>query len=215
MRYIKVRGHKKRHFQIENWRLKNLKLSEEIIEKYHYDYIKIIVHPWCDLTLGKSYIPEPKSKTKLLILNGLIDIYNSWKTQMDKIGKPYYLKIWIFEPRFTKSQVVCAIDERIEYYVNHFQSPDQLKVFHSEHYGKLKAELDKFNWELKLDEEYYSNEDLGEPEDYLTLKDYEFSKKWIERIRKKAHRIELFKNNDDRLTEFFILKKGNLWIGEK
>jgi hypothetical protein len=215
MRYKKIRGHKRRHRQLENWRLRNLDIREDLIETYQSDHIDIVVHPWCDLSLTNSAFPEPKRKTKLLMLSGLIDIYDSWKIQLDKLGKPYYLKIWIFEPRFTKSQVVCAVDERIDFYKNNFQSPEKLKVFKSGQYGNLKSRLDNFKWENKLDEEYYDNSDLGEPEDYLTLKDYEYSKKWFENLKKKPHRIEKNKNSDKSMTEYYVFKKGDLWIGEK
>ena len=91
-----------------------------------------------------------------------------------------------------------------------------MKEFDSGQYGKLKNELDSFKWQHKLDEEYYNNSDLGEPKDYLILKDYEYSKKWFNNLMNKPHRIEKNKNDDDDIiTEFYVFKKGNIWVGEK
>ena len=109
MRQQKIRGFNRRFRDIDIWRSENLDLRLDLIEKYNGDHIDIVVHPWCDISIINSKIPEPKRVTKKLILNGLIDIYESWKVQLNNLGKPYYLKIWLFEPRFSKSQVVCAI----------------------------------------------------------------------------------------------------------
>lgn len=215
MRYRKIRGHKRRHKQLEKWRLKNFGIREDLLENYQYDHLDIVVHPWCDLSLKESVYPEPKGKTKQLMLSGLIDIYDAWKIQLDKLGKPYYLKIWIFEPRFSKSQVVCAVEKRIEFYKTNFQSPEKTKELNLKKYGKLKNRLENFKWEHKLDEEYYDETELGEPEDYFRLKDYEYSKKWFDRLMKKPHRIVKNENSKNDIAEYYVFKKGNIWVGEK
>jgi hypothetical protein len=120
MKLKKIRGHNRKHRDIERWRITNLELGLDHLKKYNYDYAKILIHPWCDISITKSEIPVPKGETKQLILSGLIDIYHSWKSTLDEIGQPYYLKIWLFEPRFSRSQVVCAIGDRIDYYENMF-----------------------------------------------------------------------------------------------
>jgi hypothetical protein len=142
MRQQKIRGNKRRQRYIEEWRLKNLKLHFDLIEKYDSDHIGIVVHPWCDISIANSKIPEPKGVIKQLMLSGLIDIYESWKEQLDKLEQPYYLKLWLFTTRFSKSQVVCAIGEKIEYYENVFFKPDKDKILALENFGSLKAQLE-------------------------------------------------------------------------
>ena len=84
MRQRKIRGFNRRFRNIDKWRLRNLDLRLDLIENYKGDHIDIVVHPWCDISIIKSRIPEPKRKTKKLMLNGLIDIYETWKMQLDK-----------------------------------------------------------------------------------------------------------------------------------
>ncbi len=210
MKKQKIRGHKRKHRAIERWRLGNLELRLDLIEKYNYDYIKIFIHPWCDISIIKSEFPEPIKKTKQLILNGLIDIYHSWKKQLDKIGQPYYLKIWLFEPRFSKSQVVCAIGDRIDYYENLFFKPENGKQFQSGNYGSLKKRLDAFEWEYHLDEDHIEDDYVGEPKQYLTNNDFLETKKWFDKTMKKPYRITKL----DDAIEYYSFKKGNLWLGE-
>lgn len=209
MKYQKIRGHKRRQKAIEQWRLENLELRLDLIEKYNYDHIDIVVHPWCDISIINSLFPEPKRKIRQLMLNGLIDIYQAWKKQLDKIGQPYYLKIWLFEPRFSKSQVVCAIGDRIDYYENLFFEPENGKQFQSVNYGSIKKRLDAFKWEYRLDEDHIENDYIGEPKQYLTDNDFLETKRWFDKTMKKPHRTTKL----DDAIEYYSFKKGGAWLG--
>ncbi|MEQ3662802.1 MAG: hypothetical protein ABNG96_08940 [Flavobacterium sp.] len=120
MRKIKIRGHKKRQKKIQTWIENESNLNLKLLKKYKYCYSDIYIHPWCDISIINSEFPEPKSKTRNDLILGLEKIYNSWKIELEKLNKPYYLKIWLYEPRISKSKVVCAIDNKIEYYSNLF-----------------------------------------------------------------------------------------------
>jgi len=213
VRYQKIRGHRKRFLKIEKWRQENLEIRWDLIEKYNYHYTDIVVHPWCDISILNSLIPEPKRKAKHLILLGLLDIYDSWKKQLDKLEQPYYLKIWLFEPRFSKSQVVCATGERIEFYENNFFKPDKVKKINPEYYGQLKNRLEKINWEYRLDEDHYDNCEVGEPESYVSQEDYDFTKKWFKELLKKPHRTTKFIEPIGDTIESYSFKRGDIWIG--
>ncbi|MBE0640389.1 MAG: hypothetical protein IH599_00025, partial [Bacteroidales bacterium] len=147
MRKKKIRGHKRRWKEIENWRLDNLdlNLTDYLLNERDRYYAKIRVHPWSGLSLTNSMTPEPTRKTKQKILKGLLDIYEDWKNQLDKLGQPYYLKIWLFEPRFSQSQVVCAIGNNVDFYENTFFKPEKNKVLNADNYGELKGRLESFN----------------------------------------------------------------------
>src|SRR4051812_38389727 len=129
VRQKKIRGHKRRNKHIDNWRLENLSfnLKDYLLNECERYYAKIRVHPWSGLSLTSSVTPEPTGKTKQKMLLGLLDIYEYWKNQLDKLGQSYYLKIWLFEPRFSQSQVVCAIGENVDFYENTFYKPDTAK----------------------------------------------------------------------------------------
>lgn len=214
MRIQKIRGFNRRFRDIDNWRIENLDLPVDLIEKYNGDHIDIYVHPWCDISIIDSKIPEPKGKAKKMIINGLIDIYESWKVQLEKSGNPYYLKIWLFEPRFSKSQVVCAVADRIDFYENSFFKPDFKKEFRPNNYGQLSERLQKFHWDYRLDEDQYDTNFVGEPHLYASSQDYEESVIWFNRLLKKPHRMIKFTEPIVEATELYSFKRGELWIGE-
>ncbi|RZJ74396.1 MAG: hypothetical protein EOO47_21235, partial [Flavobacterium sp.] len=162
MREQKIRGHNRRHKHIERWRLENLDLRFDLVEQYNNDHIDIVVHPWCDISIVKSIIPEPKGKTKRLILNGFINIYHSWKMQLYKMGKAYYLKIWVYDPRFSKSQVVCAIGDRISHYENLFLKSDDFRKLALGNFEYIKIKHENLSWSSYIDEEHLDNNTVGE-----------------------------------------------------
>lgn len=217
MRQKKIRGHNRRHKQIENWRLTNLSLdlTDYLLNQRDRYYAKIYVHPWSGLSLTNSLTPQPTGKTKQKMLNGLLDIYENWKTQLDKLGKPYYLKIWLFEPRFSQSQVVCAIGNDIDFYENTFYKPTSDKTIFLDNFGNLKTRLSKLNWEYRLDEDYYDNTEVGEPEIYASRQDYDYTVKWLEKLLKKPHRTHKYKEPIGDTTEAYLFKRGDIWLGGK
>ncbi|UJP64743.1 hypothetical protein [Mongoliitalea daihaiensis] len=215
MRKKKIRGHKRRWKEIESWRLDNLdlNLTDYLLNERDRYYAKIRVHPWSGLSLTNSMTPEPTRKTKQKILKGLLDIYEAWKSQLDKLGQPYYLKIWLFEPRFSQSQVVCAIGDNVDFYENTFFNPEKSKVLNEDNYGELQGRLESFIWEYRLDEDHYDNTEVGEPEIYASRQDYEDIKIWFAKLLKKPHRTSKFKEPIGDITESFSFKRGDIWLG--
>ena len=215
MRQKKIRGHNRRHKQIDNWRLDNLSLdlTDYLLNQRDRYYAKIRVHPWSGLSLTNSVTPEPTGKTKQKMLNGLLDIYEDWKKQLDKLGQPYYLKVWLFEPRFSQSQVVCAIGNNVDFYENTFYKPDTNKTIQLDNYGSLKTKLSKFNWDYRLDEDHYDNSEVGEPKIYGSRQDYEETKTWFDKLLKKPHRTHKFIEPTGETTESYSFKRGALWLG--
>lgn len=217
MRQKKIRGHNRRQQQIDYWLHDNLSLDLTDYLLNHRDryYAKIRVHPWSGFSLTNSIIPEPKGKTKQKMLNGLLDIYEDWKKQLDKIGQPYYLKVWLFEPRFSQSQIVCAIGENVDFYENTFYKPDINKTIHLDKYGSLRAKLSKFNWDYRLDEDHYDNTEIGDPNTYASRQEYEEAKIWFDKLLKKQHRTHKFIEPIGDITESYSFKRGDLWLGEQ
>ena len=95
-----------------------MQIDVDRLRTWPYNYTKIRVSPWSRLSLINSEFAEPKSKTRHELLKGLEKIYCAWRSELEKLGEPYYLKIWVFEPRFSESQVVCAIGDKINWYEN-------------------------------------------------------------------------------------------------
>lgn len=210
MRIRKIRGHNRRHRQVEHWVQYNLPLRKDLIDNYNSDHIDIVIHPWCDISLSNSMFPEPKRKTKLIILKGLLDIYDSLETQLDTLNVPYYLALWLNEPRFSKSQVVCAINDKIEYYENVFTKVQKKEKLNLNNYSILKARLEQFGWSQFVDEDHIDSDIVGIPDDYENANDYYETKKWFEKLMKKEHRAY-----DTDGFKIYSFTKGNIWVGKK
>lgn len=215
MKQKRIRIHKRRWKDIENWRLDNLDLNvtDYLINNRDRCNAKIRIHPWSGISLTQSEIPQPRGKMKKMMLIGLLDIYEDWKQKLDQLGEPYFLKIWLFEPRFSQSQVVCAIGDSINFYKNTFFKPDIIKKINSDNYGQLKDRIEKFTWEYGLDEDHYDNTTIGNPNMYSSRQEYEEAEKWFERLLKNPHRLCKFKEPIGNTTESYSFKRGDVWIG--
>jgi len=213
MRNRKIRGHKRKWREIERWVQRNKKLNSELLNQYHNEYTKIIIHPWCDISITKSKFPELRGKTKKKVLNGLIQIYFEWKKQLEELNEEFYLKIWLFEPVFSRSQVVCAIKERIEFYNNNFYPADEKFKSYGVDYENNPS-LMNFHWEIKMHEDYFDKSDLGNPDEYDSIDEYEENKKWYNNLFKQPYRTIKFKEPIGDLSECYGFRQGNIWIGE-
>ncbi len=215
MKTKKIRGHRRRWNEIDQWVETYKNLDIENLKERQRAYVKIRVHPWSGLSLINSQTPEPRGQTKTKMLGGLIEIYDSWKKELDKLGENYYLKLWLFEPRFADSQVVCAISDYVDFYENTFFQPVDSKKLNTTNYGQLKNAMESFNWDYGLDEAHYDDSEPGPPEIYATSADYEEAKRWFEKMLKKPHRTKKFEKPIGGATESYSFKKGDVWLGEK
>lgn len=213
MKARKIRGHKRRWRDIDLWIESNINLNLEDLKEHQRKYAKIRVHPWSGISVTNSKIPEPGRTTKAKILHGLIEIYESWKRELDGLGESYYLKLWLFEPKFSSSQVVCAIRNYLDFYENTFYKPDGIKEIRPEVYGLLTSKISTFDWEYRIDE--YHMDEPGSPEIYEQIEDYEEDKKWFEQMLKKPHRITKIKGVAGEVIEMYSFEQGVVWLGQK
>jgi hypothetical protein len=130
---------------------------------------------------------------------------------LDKTGKPYYLKIWLFEPRFSMSQVVCAVGDAIDFYNTAFEISDCSGTLNPDNYGKLKSRLADFSWKNRLDADYYDNHEVGSPDLFASMEDYENHKKWFAKLLKKPHKT----HGINETTESYCFPKGIVRLGEQ
>jgi hypothetical protein len=215
MRHRRDRGHRRRWKDVDDWLSHSRHLDKAFLEEYTYEYAKIRVHPWSSLCLRNSAYGRPRRKTKQKILSALIEIYEEWEKVLETLGQPYYLKIWLFEPRFEKSQVVCAIGDRIEFYNNSFEpaSLEDKKVFPN--LGKLNHKVGEFNWKPHLDEDHTDLSDVGIKEDYETAEEYDKEMADFKRLLRKPHKVHKLKEPHGEVNEMYFFKRGLVWTGEK
>lgn len=205
----KIRGHKRHWLAIEDWIARCLP-SDDPEDLKERDYIKIWISPWSNLQLNNRKRPEPQGESKAKILEGLISIYDTWKKALDATNEPYYLKIWLYDQRFSKSQVVYARGAFLDFYENTFYKPDRDKKFYPMSFGRKGHELSEFTADYRWDEEHYYRSDIGEPEDYVTLEDYYGTVQWFEKELMKNPRIT--PPSEDFKEETYSLRMGDVYL---
>ena len=209
----KIRGHKKIQRRIHNWIEQNrtINISDFLANKHCSAYVSF--NPYFNISINNSHIAEPKAETRKQIILGLEEIYNSWKIELEKLSQPYFLKIYMFEPRISKSQVVCAIGkEKIEYYENYFHVVNNNKS--NSNFQKILSS--DFNWKIHPDNQIYSEKVLLNPEFYNQSK---IDKKLLRKLKKRYSKFEgesWYGFEEDNETDYFyIVPKGIVNVGGK
>ena len=213
MRIKKIRGHKRIWKEIEKWKKSQLNLDINYLKSQQRSYAKIYVHPFCDYSGLNSEIPQPKRATRKLILESLFEIYESWKKQLEAFNQPFYLKIWVFEPFFSNSQVVCSIGSCLDFYNTTFYKPVFKENLMKPNFDNSKYKFKNLNWEYRLHENFIDNTYVGEIEDYQNESEYLKNKMWFENKLKKKHRKIVYNEPVGDATEAYGFKLGVVWLG--
>ena len=152
-----------------------------------------------------------KGELRKKIIETLIKTYFEWKKELDDLNKEYYLAIWLYNPRMLKSEIVCAIDEKITYYENeNFLASNKNGEFDLNHSGELSTELEKFTWERKIDLDSVHEWEINcTKEQYVFEKEYNKDQRFYKKlIQENFHVVE--KDNE----KIYFHPKGDIWIGK-
>lgn len=213
MRIIKLRGQSRRWKEIAEWTDQNKELDIDRLRAYHRDYVKMWVSPWHDISLLSSTFPEPSGRSRQLMLEGLVTIYNSWKNTLEKLNEPYYLKIWLYNPRFGRSQVVCTVGDFLKFYDITFPLCEGEKRFPLEQYGPVANHFAKMNWQCRIDEDSVKDDSHMDPDQFISMEEYQLNQRWMNRIRKKAYRTSVINGDEGEKYEYYHLLRGKVWVG--
>ena len=212
VRYKKIRGQKRLLKDVDEWIERNKKLNLDS----QRDYAKIWIHPWSGISVLNSEIPEPRGEIRKRMLKGLFEIHDAWRAQLDTLGEPYYLKLWIYHKRFSKSQVVCATGDFLHFYDQTFPDSIDDKTPTKGFFNAVNNAIDDFNWDVAVDYEAYSDSDFDpdpDPDMYYSLEDYHEIMKFYRKLKKNALRsVYEFEG-----TEYvsYLQRKGFVYLGER
>ncbi|WP_081212451.1 hypothetical protein [Salegentibacter sediminis] len=181
----------------------DLKLDLDFLkEKKYYNYE---IEEW----YGEQF--KINGELRKLIIRTLLNTYFEWKKELDKLGKDYYLAIWLYNPRMLKSEIVCAIEEKINYYENENFIPSKGDNYLDlNQFGKFSSDLKKFNWEGKIDFDSYEEWEINwSKEQYPDKKEYYKNQRFYKKlIQEEFHVVE--RNNE----KTYFYPKGDIWIGK-
>lgn len=194
----KIRGWKRRLYHIENWYKNNTYPDFEAFEKYYEDYVKIRIDPW-----NRVCERNPPHWYSKAILARLIDIYDRWEIEYEKQNKLFDLQIWINDPNFIRSQIVCAkVDKEGIKRNNYFRKANEQTIFPKSKWNSKVYDLDKFVFEEYMDEDFaFENIENLEPDDIKELIEEGYQKDEI--------------TIDGKPETRYSKRVGSVWIGRK
>lgn len=199
----KIRGLRRKAKRIEQWKQQFINLDIDSLLKYGKTYVKVWIPPFHNYYTISEYECDHKNPPNWfnrLILQAMIEIYQSWDAKLRELGQPYYLKIWLYDPRFASSQVVAAIGDSVEYYETLFSKDEKKTKFPSEKFKVLNININKFSWELYKDEFVIFESENLDDQRYLNF------------IKKKAYKLQEEKVLEQDEVCIYV-RQGNVWVG--
>jgi hypothetical protein len=157
-----------------------------------------------------NYMENVVGKTRVDIFKILYSTYSQWKIELDKLNIPFYLGVWIYNPRLPKSEIVCAIGkEKIEYY--------QKKCFDFATTKKeiidvkdFKKDTNNLLWTEKIDFDILEQWEIDFPKE-----NYESEEDWIEQQEVfKVFIRDSYKSEFDKKGKRYFKNVGEIWTGE-
>jgi len=209
---MKIRGQKRRQKDLDKWIDFNKDLDLYCLNNYGCYYAKAKFGPWANLFNERPYPTEYKRQ----LFSNLIKFYFGWKKQLEKNYDRYYLKIWIYSPRFINSQIVAAVGDKVDYYENLFEKSDKNLAFPMLEFNNETELIQQFNWSLNKDCDYHLESEFSESklEDFMSAEDYYHEQKFYKKLIKNNTPFKLIQNENQKEEKLFSIEKGNIWIGE-
>jgi hypothetical protein len=189
----KIRGWKRRVKILNAWGERILGVDPDVLNEYGRAYQKCIIDPF--YRFDKRHPPLWFFK---LIVGKLVIAFDAWGEVFKGNGQPYDLQLWIYEPNYIWSQLVCKkVDVNNKKY-NYFSEMENQYAFPFEKFANSNPEhLKTFDWARCAEQTYVDQYDIDEG--YYTVD-------------------ELIHNGYEKQThqngEIYYAKIiGNVWVG--
>ena len=187
----KVRGWKRRLRELERFRLAHRELDVDALRRNEVAYVKLLLDPWSRL------VPrDPPVWFGRRVLAAFLDILRSWHGALEATGEPYYLRLWLFDPRFHRTQVVAAMGDRIRWYEKSFEPAAGAPPLPPPHLGDPAYDLAALEWEPCRDTDVLLEDDAADERE-------------LARIRLRASRVEYASWGQP----LFLFDRGLVWLG--
>jgi hypothetical protein len=190
----KIRGWKRRIRQVERWgeSIKQPYLNYFISNRDSHTYNRCYLYPF--YSLDKRHPPLWFYK---LILSKFIAAYFDWEKAFNKIGLPYDLQLWLYDPAYIRSEITCyRTNEEGERRRFAWESMLE-KPFPYDQFASPLFDLEQFDWILADDEDVIWEDDL----DINETTDTQLIGEGF--IRKEASDNEVY----------FAKRVGDIWMG--
>ena len=141
----KIRGWKRRIKQIDRWGedLKNPNIEWFKQKNTQHIYQRCYLSPF--YMLDKRHPPLWFYK---LIIAKFITAYSEWEKVFDESGIPYDLQIWLYNPSYIQSEIICyKVEEPGEHMRLGWEIEEQ-KPFPYQKFASKGYDLNEFEWAL-------------------------------------------------------------------
>jgi hypothetical protein len=210
MKFFNTRGHRRMWRLIERWQSVYATLDVTSSNRF---VAPVAIPPYNGLRVTNSHTPQPHGKTRTKIVNGLHTIYASWQAQLNAMNQPYYLALWLFEPHITRSQVVCAHGEMLEFYHNAFSPAPQADQTCPCGLGLDASSLEHYNWQRCRETYELDSTMWGSLQEFDSEQEYHAHRRWLQRELTKPHITETTMAADGSNIERYIFTSDIVWIG--
>ena len=190
----KIRGWKRRLRQLASLRDFNLELDPLALSRDGVRVVKLLQSPWSNL------VPRnPPIWYRREVLRVFGEIYDSWSGTLAEMNEPFYLKVWLFHPRFHRTQVVAAVGDRVEWYESGFTEDSHVPPEPLPMYQVDNGVSSRWTWTPCLDQ------------DFLVERKAELDREELEWLT--ANATEVTEREGGELM--FRLHHGSVWLGSR
>ncbi len=153
----KIRGWKRRVKHLNRWgeQIKQPYTNYFVTDRGRYTYERYTVAPFYNAVKR-----NPPLWFYKLIIAKLVTAYHEWIKTFDRLGVPFDLQLWLYDPAYIRSEIICykmqQPDERKRFsWESALEKPFPFDKLGSEHY-----DLHAFEWILADDEHIWFEDDL-------------------------------------------------------
>jgi len=113
----KIRGWPQLIRQLEDLEARNIRLDPVDLANRGWTAHKLWISPFSDLIKR-----NPPGWFFRRYVESMLRVMDQWEKELQARGGDYYLALWLFEPSQATSQVVAAVDHRIDFYRHRFRN---------------------------------------------------------------------------------------------
>ena len=181
-------------------------------EENHFDKEKLFEDKYLNFQIDDcyNYTENVVGKTRDDIFKILFSTYSQWKIELNKLNIPFYLGVWIYNPRLPKSEIVCAIGkDKIEYYQNKCfdLATNKTEIIDVKDFKK---ERNSLVWTKKIDFDILEQWEIDFPKE-----NYESEEDWIKQQEEfKIFISNSYKFEDEKKGKRYYNNVGEIWTGE-
>lgn len=136
--------------QIEHWGKVHLYPDLHRFERNGEENVRIWIEPYYGLEKR-----NPPLSFQTIILDNLIKIFHSWRSQFEHLQRPYDLQLVLFEEAFIRSEVNAVRVSRMgKKHTNGFHPAREIKRFPYEQFFENRKQLRDFEWQMYWEGEY-------------------------------------------------------------